>query len=132
MATSPQFAATPKISSADTGTTANTNLNGSGTITHLLTVGASGGRVDTVYCRPTGSTSTASALRFFVSPTGSTSNFKLVHEETLPINTLTQVAATTPIVWRANIIMPAGSTMGITIGNALGAAWQVTAEHGDF
>lgn len=131
MAISPQFAATPKISSADTGTTQNTNLNGSGTIVHLLTVGLSGGRVDTIYCVPTGSTSTASALRFFVSPTGSTAAFKLIHEESLPVNTLTQVGASNPVVWRANLIMPAGATMGITIGNALGAAWQVTAEHGD-
>lgn len=131
MATSPQFAATPKISTAETGTTANANLNGSGTITHLLTVGASGGRIDTVYCRPTASTSTASALRFFISPTGSTTAFKLVHEETLPINTLTTAAASTPVIWRANLVMPSGSTMGITIGNTLGAAWQVTAEHGD-
>lgn len=132
MASSPQFASTPKIATADTGTVANTNLNGSGTITHLLTMGASGGRIDTLYCVPTGSTSTATALRFFVSPTGSTTAFKLVHEETLPINTLTVAAASIPVIWRANLIMPASSTMGITIGNTLGAAWQITAEYGDF
>lgn len=132
MATTPVFAATPKISSADSGTTQNTNLNGSGTITHVLTVGASGGRIDTVYCRPLGTTGTATALRFFVSPTGSTTAFKLIHEETLPANTLSQLAASTPVIWRSNLIMPANSTLGITIGTALTVGWQVTAEHGDF
>lgn len=132
MALNPNFAATPKIATVGTGTSANTNLNGSGTVTTLLSMSLSGGRVDTVYCRPTGSTSTATALRFFVSPTGSTTAFRLIHEETLPINTLTQVGASTPVIWRANLVMPASALLGVTIGNALGAEWQVSAEYGEF
>lgn len=124
MASNPLFLGTPKIASVSTGLTANTALDGTGTLTTLLTMGSSGGKIDTIYLRHLG-TNVATAVRFFV-------NDKLVWEETMGANTLTQAAASSPGIWRANLLIPASATVKITIGTTIASGIMVTAEYGEF
>ena len=64
MSTAAQYASTV-TSAAVQVTTANTNRDGTGTITTVLTAGASGTRIDDIYMVATGTT-TAGVIRLFV------------------------------------------------------------------
>lgn len=124
MAASPIFVGTPKFAAVTTGLSANTALDGTGVLTTLATIGSSGGRLDTMYFTHLG-TNVATALRVFV-------NDRLVHEETMAANTLSQVAASIQNVWRANMILPASATIKVTIGTAIASGVMVAAEYGEF
>lgn len=88
MSASPNFAASPRVSSAAIST-ANPNRNGSGTIGDVLLAGANGSRIDSVCIKATAAT-TAGMIRLFVN-NGSTS--VLVAE--VPVTAITP-SATTP------------------------------------
>lgn len=64
MATSPQFTGVPLYGAAVVST-ANTNRDGSGTLATILTMPASGGRIDRAVIKATGNT-TAGMVRLFV------------------------------------------------------------------
>lgn len=64
MAASPQYSAIPKVG-IGTLTTANTALNGSGTIATVFTAGTNGSRIDAIEIQATGTT-TAGMVRLFV------------------------------------------------------------------
>jgi len=64
MASSAQFAATPKIGSASIST-ANPNRDGTGTVATLFTAGASGSRIDSLSIKARGATSQG-MIRFFI------------------------------------------------------------------
>jgi len=65
MATSPQYAATPKIGSG-TVSAANTNRDGTGTLVTILTAGSNGSRIDWLVISAPGTT-TAGMIRLFLS-----------------------------------------------------------------
>ena len=127
----PIFVATPRFASASTGVNANTALDGSGTITTLFTAGSNGSYIEDVYLTHLG-TNVATVVRFFVDITGLGTSYKLLHEETMAANTLSQTADSVSNYWGANIVLPAGATVGITIGTAIAAGIMVSAVGGDF
>lgn len=135
MATSPVFAATPKFASiilnaTNAGDPAYQNPT---TIATVLTVGASGGRLDSVYITPTG-TNAATALRLFVDTvgTGGAQN-RLVYDVTVPASTSTTVAGITPVFWAANLVLPGSAVLRATVANtAVTNGICVSVEYGEF
>lgn len=126
MATTPNFASTPRcssvaISTADTSRTAPTNV---GT---LFTAGASGSRIDEIDIVAAG-TSTANVVRIFIY-NGST--YFLLQE--ILISAITPSASTvafsTAITFNS-LVIPSGSSVRVTTNNA--EAYHVTAFGGDF
>lgn len=77
MATQAQYVATPKNGVAQVST-ANTNRDGTGTLSTVYTAGASGSRIDALVVQATGTT-TAGMVRFFISNDGGTTK-RLVGE----------------------------------------------------
>ena len=132
--TSPIFLGTPRTSWISTGTAANTALDGTGTVATVFTAGANGSKIETVSLEHLG-TNVATVVRFFVNNGSSNAvaaNNTLVHEETMAANTLSQVAKSADIAWMANKVLPAGYKLNVTIGTAIAAGIQVTADGGDY
>lgn len=135
MASSPSFVGTPKfanliLNNANGGDTAYINPT---TIATVLTVGATGGRIDTVYIRPTG-TNGSCVVRFFVDTVGSgTTNNRLVQEVNLQASTSTGVAALAGNTWAARLVLPANSVLRATVANtAVTNGVCVSVEYGEF
>lgn len=132
MALNPQFVGTPRFASASTGTAANTNTTPSAaSVTAVLTMGATGGRIDSVYVRYQGGNTQSTVLRFFVTPSGGSP--ALVHEESLPaLTTLSQTQANNAVIWRPSLVLPASASLGVLIGTAVTSAFTVAVEYGEF
>lgn len=135
MASSPTFVGTPKYASlilnnTNGGDTAYINPT---TIATVLTIGGAGGRIDTVYLQPTG-TNASCVVRFWVDTVGSgTTNNRLVHEETLIASTSTGVAALTPAIWQARLVLPVNAVLRATVANtAVTNGIAVSVEYGEF
>lgn len=133
--TAPIFSKQPAIQYITTGVNANTALDGTGTVATVFTADATNGsKIEDVYLNHLG-TNIATVVRFFVN-NGSTNatagNNALVHEETMAANTLSQVAASIPLVWRANLVLKPGYKLNVTIGTAIAAGVLVTAVGGDY
>jgi hypothetical protein len=128
--TSPIFVGTPKAASVNTGLSANTALDGTGSVAILWTAGSNGSRIDNVYLTHLG-TNVATVVRFFMDPAGGTA-YKLLHEETMAANSLSQVAASVPVVWNANLTLPSGAKLVVTIGTAIASGILCFAVGGDF
>jgi hypothetical protein len=126
MATTPNFAATPRcssvsISTADTSRTAPTNV---GT---LLAAGSSGSRVDEIDITAAG-TSTANIVRIFIY-NGST--YYLLQEVLITaITPSATVAAFSTAITFNSLVIPSGSSIRVTTNNA--ETYHVTAFGGDF
>lgn len=135
MAANPVFVATPKfvnliLNNANGGDPAYTNPT---TIATVLTIGGTGGRLDTVYITPVG-TNAATALRFFVDTvgTGGTSN-KLIYDATIPAATSATTSALVPVYWAPNLVLPAGAVLRATVANtAVTNGVCVSVEYGEF
>lgn len=105
MATTPQYTATAKNSTVQ-ASAANTNLDGTGTLVDVYTAGASGGRVDELVIKATGTT-TAGMIRLYVSDT---TNHRLIKE--VPVIAITP-SSTIP-AWEAKVVFPNGLIMQTT------------------
>jgi hypothetical protein len=132
--TTPIFLKQPRASWT-TIAAANTAYDGTGTVATIFTADATNGsKIEDVFVVGAG-TSIATVIRFFVN-NGSTntvaSNNTLVHEESVAAITSTQTAATTPVVWRANLVLPAGYKLNCTLGSSVAGSLIVTAIGGDF
>ncbi len=132
--TTPIFIAAPRCSFVTTGVNANTALDGTGTVATLFTAGANGSKVEDIIMQHLG-TNIATVVRIFIN-NGSTNataiNNSLIHEETMAANTLDQDTASVPVYYRANLVLPAGYKINVTIGTAIASGIQVTAQGGDF
>lgn len=133
MSTSPGFASTPNAGTPGKLTNANTALDGTGTTLDILTAGASGTFIDRVRCMHLGS-NVATAVRFYDNNGSSAAvaaNNTLIHEITMPVNTLSQVAASIP--QDASLFYPlkAGHHLLVSIGTAVAAGIQFTVIAGD-
>ncbi len=132
--TAPIFTATPRSSWVNIPVTANTAMDGTGTVATTFTAGANGSKIEDVYLNHLG-TNVATVVRFFVN-NGSTNatpaNNTLVHEETMAANTVSQVAASVPVIWRANLVLPNGYKLNAVVGTTVAAGVQVTAVGGDY
>lgn len=118
------------------GPTANTALDGSGTLYKLFTAGANGSYVQKIRFRPVGSPA-ATVCRVFISSSTTTSatNTWLYDEITLPAVTLSQTAATSVFELPMNFALPASYLLYVTFGTSTGSAgtgYSVVAIAGDY
>ncbi len=114
---------------------ANTALDGTGTVGTIITAGVNGTRVPRVRIVHRG-TNVATVLRVFEnnSLTNATpANNDLIAEVTVPANTLSQVAASIFLDIPLNIILKAGYKLLYTIGTAVAAGHSVSCpDAGDY
>jgi hypothetical protein len=118
------------------GPTANTALDGSGTLVKAFTAGANGSYVQKVRFRPVGSPA-ATVCRVFISSSTSTSatNSWLYDEITLPAVTLSQTAATSVFELPINVALDPNYLLYVTFGTSTGAAgtgYSVVTIAGDY
>lgn len=135
MATSPSFVGTPKFASLILNATngGDTAYQNPTTVAAVLTVGATGGRLDNIYLRPTG-TNGSCVVRFWVDTVGSGgANNKLVNEVFLTASTSTGVAALTGAQWSPGLVLPASTVLRVTCANtAVTNGVCVSVEYGEF
>jgi hypothetical protein len=133
--TSPVFALTPKVKGGTNLQTANTAMDGTGTVVQISdTAGVNGAFVETIDCLPVG-TNLASVLRVFLnngSATTTATNNILFEEVSLPATTLTQVAGQAKVTITVNRAIPSGYILYATIGTTVAAGWRVRAHTGDY
>jgi hypothetical protein len=105
------------------GPTANTALDGSGTLYKLFTAGANGSYIQKVRFRPVGSPA-ATVCRIFISSSTTTSatNTWLYDEITLPSTTLSQTAATSVFELPLNFALNASYLLYETFGTSTGSS----------
>lgn len=133
--TSPIFNNVPRNSWVSTGTSANTNKDGTGTVATIFTADATdGSKIERVVLRHLG-TNIATVVRFFINngQTNTTAaNNSLVHEETMAANTNSETAASVGMVWNCDLVLPAGYKLNVTIGTGIASGIQCTAIGGDY
>jgi hypothetical protein len=133
--TAPIFIRTPSVQWNTTGTAANTNLDGTGTVATVFTADATeGSKVERLRLKHLGS-NIATVVRVFVnngSTNGTASNNSLVLEYGTGANTLAQNTASAEIEIPVNIALPAGYKLNVAIGTAVATGIQVTAEGGHY
>jgi len=118
------------------GPTANTALDGSGTLYKAFTAGANGSYVQKIRFRPVGSPA-ATVCRVFISSSTSTSatNTWLYDEITLPAVTLSQTAASSVFELPLNFALPANYLLYVTFGTSTGSTgtgYSVVTIAGDY
>lgn len=141
--TSPIYTLTPDIAwgSADGngGTagplkTANTAMDGTGTVLTVFTAQTNGSYVRKLIARAAG-TCTGSVLRVFIN-NGSTNatiaNNILIDEITLPATTAIATAALPTIQVPLEFAMPNGYKINVTLGTTVSAGWWVSVIGGDY
>ena len=141
--TSPIFTLTPDIAwgSADGngGTagplkTANTAMDGTGTVLTVFTAGANGSYLGKLVARAAG-TNTASVLRVFInngSTNATVANNILIGEASLPATTANLVGALQPIDLPLNFALPAGYKINVALGTTVSAGYCVSVQGGDY
>jgi hypothetical protein len=105
------------------GPTANTALDGSGTLVKAFTAGANGSYIQKIRFRPVGSP-VATVCRVFISSSSTTSSTVtwLYDEITLPAVTLSQTAASSVFELPLNIAIEPSYLLYVTFGTSTGAA----------
>lgn len=124
--------------------TANTAKDGTGTVVTVFTAGANGSKIDQIKVRALG-TNIATVLRFFInngSVNSATANNSLIHEVTIPITAVSEVAALadTDVLIAKNDgevavpipYLPAGFKLNVTIGTTVASGFQITVHGGDY
>jgi hypothetical protein len=132
--TNPIYSLTPQSLTGKTIATANTAVDGTGTVVTLFTAGADGGRVEKVRARALG-TNVASVLRVFINNGSSNTvaaNNVLWDELTLPSTTISQVAQLLNQEIVLNLTLPAGYTIFCTIGTTVAAGYALCAIGGSY
>ena len=130
MAVDPAFASTPGAEVTAIPATANTNRDGTGTVTTCLTAGSSGTRVERIKVKATGTT-TAGMIRVFLH----NGTIFALHDE-YPVTAITPSA--TVETWEADVLygdtdpltIPTGWTIRISTHNA--EAFHASIIAGDF
>ncbi len=131
----PIFVGTPNVSWSGAITTANTAVDGTGTVATAFTAGANGSYVRRLKAKA-GGNCTASILRIFVN-NGSTNatagNNVLIGELVLPAATASNLNQIAPdIEYPLNFVLPAGYKLNMCIGTTVATSWNVMVEGGDF
>ena len=105
------------------GPTANTALDGSGTLVKAFTAGANGSYIQKIRFRPVGSPA-ATVCRVFISTSSTTSATAtwLFDEITLPAVTLSQTAATSVFELPINVALDPSYLLYVTFGTSTGSA----------
>lgn len=140
--TTPIFLKTPRVSGITTGTSANTNKDGTGTVATVFTADATNGsKIEKVTLQHMGG-NTATVIRFFVnngSTNATASNNFLVHEEALATWGNSESTASTGLttssfatVWFADLVLPAGYKLNVTTATGIASGVMVTGIGGDY
>lgn len=141
--TSPIFSITGAIDSVASnnsglvvGPTANTALDGSGTLYKAFTAGSNGSYVQKIRFRPVGSPA-ATVARVFISSSTTTSatNTWLYDEITLPAVTQSQTAASSVFELPLNFALDASYLLYVTFGTSTGSTgtgYSVVVVGGDY
>ena len=108
----------------------------SGTSYLVFTADANGSFLQRIRFKatPAGNT-TATVARIWLnngSTTGTGANNQLLDEVTLPAITASATAATSPIDWVANMVIPAGYKIYVTIHTGSANGWSAVAIGGDY
>lgn len=132
--TTPIFGLTPHVSGITTGTSANTNKDGTGTVATVFTAGANGSKINRIFFQHMGS-NTDTVLRLFIN-NGSTNttaaNNFLFHEETFAAWSNSESAASTSSVYYCDLVLPAGYKINVVTATAIASGIMVTAEGADY
>lgn len=133
----PVFPLPPTTTNIPTGktiATANTAVDGTGTVVTVFTAGAIGARLDYIKFWALG-TNVATVARVFLN-NGSTNatagNNTMIGQITLPPTTLNNAAALAEQVLNLDISIPAGYVVNIVIGTTVAAGYAITAFGGDY
>jgi hypothetical protein len=133
--TDPIFTGTPKSPFGTNVTAANTAMDGTGTVTNVFTADATnGGFLGLVKLKPKG-TNVASVARFFRTKNSDNTvaaNNALVAEVTLPATTASATSALVELSYVFNEALEAGMQINMTLGTAVAAGWQASAEAGSY
>ena len=141
--TAPIFTLTPDIQwgSADGngGTagplkTANTAMDGTGTVLTVFTAGANGSYVSQLNIRPAG-TNIVTVLRVFInngSTNATVANNVLFAEVVIPASTAVANSALQGIIAPLNFALPAGYKINVTLGTTIAAGVCVSVLGGDY
>lgn len=124
--TTPRFPLTPNFDFAAPLATANTAMDGTGTVSTAFTAGTDGARVDYIKFKPVG-TNVASVARIFVnngSTNATATNNVLIGEVTLPATTASAVATLGEIVYSIDTDLDGGFKLLVTIGTTVASGWQ--------
>jgi hypothetical protein len=118
------------------GPTANTSLDGTGTLYKAFTAGTNGSYAQKIRFRPVGSPA-ATVCRVFISSSTTTSatNTWLYDEITLPAVTLSQTAASSVFELPLNFALPASYLLYVTFGTSTGSTgtgYSVVTIAGDY
>lgn len=118
------------------GPTANTSLDGSGTLYKAFTAGSNGSYVQKIRFRPVGSPA-ATVARVFISSSTTTSTTAtwLYDEITLPAVTLSQTAASSVFELPLNFALDANYLLYVTFGTSTGSTgtgYSVVVVGGDY
>ena len=105
------------------GPTANTSLDGSGTLIKAFTAGTNGSYIQKIRFRPVGSPA-ATVCRVFISSSSTTSATAtwLYDEITLPAVTVSQTAASSVFELPLNFAIEASYLLYVTFGTSTGSA----------
>jgi hypothetical protein len=122
--------------SAGAWKTANTAMDGSGTVLTVFTADATNGSwLSGINLSPAG-TNIASLARVFINDgTSQTSNGThsiLYREQALPVSTLSQTAAMQAIYIPINKYIPAGYKIQLTLGTTVAAGYYASADGGNY
>ena len=131
MATSPQFAATPRAAGVLTPTTLDTSLTAPANTTTLWTAGASGSKVDIIRINQVATTATTGIVNLFVY-TGTV--YYLFDTYTFFATTLTTSTELQPVdIYYNALVLQTGYSLRVTTTVAGGqAAFSLLAFGGDF
>lgn len=141
--TNPIYTLTPRISwgiadgnggAAGPLKTANTAMDGTGTVLSVFTAGANGSYVQRLIARAAG-TNIATVLRVFInngSAQGTIANNILIGEISLPATAANAAAALQPIELQLNFPLPASYVINVTLGTTVVAGYLVSVLGGDY
>lgn len=127
----------PKLGQTSWSTlaTANTLLDGTGTVATIFTSdGTNGSRLDTIKVRHLG-TNIATVLRFFInngSTNATAANNSLYMEVTVAANTLSQVAASIEYELPMDLVLPLSYKINATVGTTIAAGIAITGVGGTY
>lgn len=137
--TSPIFTLTPNIGFANLlAASANTALDGTGTVSTVFTAGSFGSMVNSIIVKSgtTTATSAAGTMRIWINNGSSnavTTNNSLIREFILTANTASATAATLNYEFPLNIQLPAGYKINVTVATmAASTSWQFTCQGADY
>jgi hypothetical protein len=132
----PIYSRVPDIQYAVALLTANTAVDGTGTVTTVFTADATnGGYVDRVRFKPAG-TNIATVVRLFInngSTNATASNNSFWDEIVLPATTASNTAVIGPAMeFGLGFPLPAGYKLNIALGTAVAAGWNSCAIGGKY